>query len=119
MPAFLVILEKRQFSWSDVYGAPFSWQNTRLLSCQALPAARRSLACLAWCTVSAAIARFGSSRERLDLGVLVSPLLLAERQTWTTPLSRSTWSQVSLRSSPGRRPRVIEMTNSASSLPLA
>jgi hypothetical protein len=27
---------------------------------------------------------------RLDLGVLVSPLLLAERQTWTTPPSRST-----------------------------
>jgi len=45
---------------------------------------------VALCTVSAAIARFGSSSERLDLGVLVSPLLLAERQTWTTPLSRST-----------------------------
>jgi hypothetical protein len=43
----------------------------------------------------------GSSSERFDLGVLVSPLLLAERQTWTTPLLRSTWSHVSLRSSPG------------------
>src|SRR5215471_13937839 len=90
IPALLVILLNRQFSWSDVYGAPFSWQNTRSLSCQASPAARRSLACLAWCTVSAAIARLGSSSERLDLGVLVSPLLLAERHTWTTPLLRST-----------------------------
>ena len=65
------------------------WQNTRLLSCQASPAARRSLACLALCTVSAAIARLVSSSERLDLGVLVSPLLLAERHTWTTPPLRS------------------------------
>jgi hypothetical protein len=32
--------------------------------------------------VNAAIARFGSSSERFDWGVLVSPLLLAERQTW-------------------------------------
>jgi len=30
-----------------------------------------------------------SSSERLDLGVLVSPLLLAERHTWTTPRLRS------------------------------
>ena len=53
---------------------PFSWQNTRLLSCQASPAALRSLACLASCVVSAAIARFGSFSERFDFGVLVSPL---------------------------------------------
>jgi hypothetical protein len=31
----------------DVQGAPFSWQKTRSLPCQAPPAARRSLACLA------------------------------------------------------------------------
>ena len=54
------------------------------------------------------MARFGRISERFDLGVLVSPVLLAERQTWTTPLFRSTWSQVSLRSSPGRRPSVID-----------
>ena len=85
MPALLVILEKRQLSWSDVYGAPFSWQKTRSLWCQALPAARRSLACRCLWAVSAAVARLGSSSERFDLGVLVSPLLLAERHTWITP----------------------------------
>ena len=48
--------------------------------------------------------------RRLDVAVL-----LAERQTWITPWSRSTRSQVSLRSSPGRRPSVIARTKSASS----
>src|SRR5262249_17028715 len=39
MPARLVILLKRQLSASLVYMRPSSWQNTRLLSCQAVPAA--------------------------------------------------------------------------------
>ena len=94
---------------------PSSWQNTRLLSCQAAPALSRSAAWRLLCSVSASMARFGRTSERFDFGVLVSPVLLAERHTWTTPLSRSTWSQVSLRSSPGRRPSVIDRTNSASS----
>jgi hypothetical protein len=55
IPARRVILLKRQLNWSDVYGAPFSSQNTRLLSCQAPPAARRSLACRALCLVSDAV----------------------------------------------------------------
>lgn len=61
------------------------------------------------------MARFGRMSERFDLGVLVSPVLLAERQTWITPLFGSTWSQVSLRSSPGRRPTEIDRVKSASS----
>ena len=61
-------------------------------------------------------ARLGSTSERFDFGVLTSPVRLADRQTWMTALSRSTWSQASLRSSPGRRPSVIDSTNSASSL---
>lgn len=31
--------------------------------------------------------------ERFDLGVWVSPVLLALRQTWTTPLVWFTWSR--------------------------
>ena len=61
------------------------------------------------------MASFGRVSERLDLGVLVSPVRLAERHTWMMPASRSTRSQVSLRSSPGRSPRVIARTKSASS----
>lgn len=65
------------------------------------------------------MARLGSSSERLDLGVLVSPSLRAERHTWMMPVSRSTWVQVSVRSSPGRSPSVKARTNSASSRPPA
>jgi hypothetical protein len=61
----------------------------------------------------------GSTSERFDFGVLMSPVQLADRHTWITSLSRSTWSQESLRSSPGRRPSMIDSTNSASSLRLA
>ncbi len=68
-----------------------------------------------FCALRAAMARFGRISERLDLRVLVSPVLPTERQTWTTPPVRSTWSQASLRSSPGRRPSVIDSTTSASS----
>jgi hypothetical protein len=64
MPAFLVILEKRQLSASEVYGVPFSWQNTRSLSCQASPASLRSRSCLDWCPLSAVTARFGRVRAR-------------------------------------------------------
>src|ERR1700722_17121387 len=110
MPAFLVILEKRQLSASDVYALPLAWQNTRLLACQASPTSRRSRSCLVLCALRAPIARLGMMSERFDFGVLVSPVLLAERQTWTTPPLRSTWSQVSLRSSPGRRPSVMART---------
>jgi hypothetical protein len=81
MPAFLVIFEKRQLRASDVYGSPFSWENTRLLAHHALPASRRSRSCLTLCALRAVMARFGRMSERFDLGVLVSPVLLAERQT--------------------------------------
>src|SRR5215469_15166914 len=64
---FLVTLENRQLSWSELYASPFWWQQTRLLSCRASPAARRSLACRCLWAVSAAIARLGSSSERLAL----------------------------------------------------
>jgi hypothetical protein len=99
---------------SSSQAPPFSWQNTRLVSCQVAPDSRRSRSCLALCALRATMARFGRMSDRFDLGVLVSPLLLAERQTWITPLLRSTWSQVSMRSSPGRRPSVIAKTKSAS-----
>jgi len=84
-----------------------------VLPCQLLPAASRSRSCMFWWAFSAVMARLGTTRERLDCGVLVSPDLLALRQTCTTPRFRSSRSQVSLRSSPGRRPRVIATTKSA------
>jgi hypothetical protein len=40
-----------------------------------------------------------------DRRVLVSPVLIAERQTWTTPPPKSTSSHVSFRNSIGRRPQ--------------
>jgi hypothetical protein len=104
---------------SDVYGAPFSWQKTRLLGCQASPASRRSASCPTLCALRAVMARFGRMSERLDFGVLVSPILLALRQTWTTPPLTSTCPHVSLRSSPGRSPSVMARTKSASSRRLA
>jgi hypothetical protein len=64
------------------------------------------------------MARLGSTSERRDFGVLVSPSRRVERQTWITPWSRSTWSQVSARSSPGRGPSVMDRTKSASEEPL-
>src|SRR5438477_9148984 len=82
MPALLVILENCQLSPSDEYGAPFSRQNTRSLSCQASPACSRSVAWRFWWVASALMARLGSSSERFDLGVLVSPVLLADFHTW-------------------------------------
>jgi len=45
----------------------------------------RTKAFLALCAMSAVMARFGKVSDRWDLGVLVSPLLLADRQTLTTP----------------------------------
>jgi hypothetical protein len=68
----------------------------------------RSRSCLALWALSAVAARFGRIRERLDAGVLMSPVLLAERQAWATPLLRSTWVHMSWRNSPGRRPSVTD-----------
>ena len=90
MPARLVILLNRQLSASLVYMRPSSWQKTRLLSCQAAPAASRSAAWRFLWAWSAATARLGSTSERFDFGVLTSPVRLAERHTWMTALSRST-----------------------------
>jgi hypothetical protein len=75
-------------SASRVYWMPFSWQNTRLWSCQASPAPSRSAAWRFLCTVRASMARLGSMSERRDWGVLVSPPFLAERQTWMIPWYR-------------------------------
>jgi hypothetical protein len=55
----------------------------------------------AWRAVTA---RLGSSSERLDLGVLTSPVRLAEPQTWLTALSRPVSSPRRPRSD-GRRHR--------------
>src|SRR6266567_778226 len=90
IPARLVILLNRQLSASLVYMRPSSWQKTRLLSCHAAPAASRSAAWRFLWAWSAAMARLGSTRERFDFGVLTSPVLLADRHTWMTALSRST-----------------------------
>ncbi len=61
-------LAESQLSASLVYMRPSSWQKTRLLSCQAVPAASRSAAWRFRCAWRAAMARLGSSSERLDLG---------------------------------------------------
>ena len=52
--------------------------------------------------------------ERFDFGFFVSPVVLADFQTWTLPAEIDVIPG-ELRSSPGRRPRVIETTKSASS----
>src|SRR5215471_9597803 len=66
MPARLVILLNRQLSASPVYMRPPSWQKTRLLSCQALPAESRSAAWRFLYAWSAVMARLGSTSERFD-----------------------------------------------------
>src|ERR1700755_2604384 len=62
MPARLVILLNRQLRASLVYMRPSSWQNTRLLSCHAAPAASRSAAWRFLCAWSTVTARLGSTR---------------------------------------------------------
>jgi hypothetical protein len=54
------------------------------------PAASRSRSCLTLWALKAAMARFGRMRDRSDLGVFVSPVLLADFQTWITPPPKST-----------------------------
>jgi hypothetical protein len=90
MPAFLVILLKRQLRAPDVYIEPSSWQKTRLVPCQLLPAAVRSRSCRVLWAFRAEMARFGRTSDRFDVRVLVWPDLLALRHMWTTPLLRST-----------------------------
>ena len=80
---------------------PFSWQKTRPVSRHAAPAASRSRSCLTLWALKAVMARLGRMSDRCDFGVFVSPVLLADLQTWTRrPILRRRWQRGSPRNGP-------------------